>query len=99
MKMLEKIHTWTRKHIKVYGMTLEELDEKKAKVQREERYKELLIKREAIAIQCYCVFSAHRTLYRDPFNDAYREANSFMEQLHREEWNEVMEWRKERGMQ
>lgn len=97
MNMFEKIHGWIRRHVTVCGMTLDKIDEEKARVKREMRYKELLVKRENIAILCYSLFCAHPHLYRNEFNAAYLAANAFMEELHGEEWREVIKWRKERG--
>lgn len=97
MTLIKKIHAWVRKHATVCGMTLDEIDEMKAKAKREARYKELLLKREDIAIRCYSAIVAHPGLFRNAFNVAYSFADDFMEELHGEEWRETKEWRKERG--
>lgn len=98
MTLIEKIHAWVRKHTTVCGMTLDEIDEMKAIEEREARYKELLLKREDIAIRCYSVLVAHPDHFRDGFEAAYSFADNFMEELHGEEWRETKAWRKERGM-
>lgn len=98
MTLIEKIHAWVRKHTTVCGMTLDEIDEMKAKAKREARYKELLLKREDIAIRCYSAIVAHPSRFRDDFKAAYSFADDFMEELHGKEWRETKAWRKERGM-
>lgn len=85
MALIKKIHAWVRKHTTVCG-------------KREARYRELLLKREDIAIKCYSVIVAHPGLFRNAFNVAYSFADDFMEELHGEEWRETKAWRKERGM-
>ena len=98
MTLIEKIQAWVRKHTTVCGMTLDEIDEMKAIAKREARYKELLLKREDIAIRCYSAIVAHPSRFIDDFKAAYSFADDFMEELHGEEWGEVKAWRKERGM-